>query len=107
MAANALSETQIQREGEVLVHGHRRRGEAALRCALREEAGETATLGLVAVHRESVMAEAAGMRDVILTAAERTFVPGVVEIEHERSMSSRLMASPNLLIHKGLVYTNS
>src|SRR6185503_2811926 len=82
------AESHVEREGEVLIHLLRRRGELALRRAMGEKAGETAAFGFVAVVRESLMAQTPGMRDVILAAAERAFVPGVVEVEHERGVDA-------------------
>src|SRR5262249_40625984 len=50
------------------------------------ESGETAGLRLIGVDREGLVVAAARMRDVIDAAAERTAVPGVINVEGERRM---------------------
>src|SRR6185295_11403951 len=76
--------SQVEREREIHVLIRRRWREFSLGRAVREEAPEAARFGFVTVHRESVVAAAAGMSDMVLASAERTLVPSVIQIKHQR-----------------------
>src|SRR5262245_17525218 len=82
--STSVRPTQIERVREL---GARERLRLLIRTgcmAEREEAREPPALGFVGVHREMLEVAAAGMRDVIRAACDRTPGPAVVEIEHER-----------------------
>src|SRR5208283_3375133 len=56
----------------------------ARRVAEREEARAPSRLGLVRVHRESIVTEAAGMRHVMRHPAQAAAGPAVMHVEHQR-----------------------
>ena len=60
------------------------RCDAAGRVAHADKSRQAPALRLEGVHREGVVAAAAGMRDVILAAAHRAVHPGVDQIEGQR-----------------------
>ena len=66
-----------------LIVGGRRR-ERTRRVSLGKKPGETAGLRFHRVDRKRLVAQSAGMGDVVGAAAERPIVPGVEQIEHQR-----------------------
>lgn len=55
---------------------------------MREEARQTAALGLVGIDREGLAISTAGMSDVISATAEAAEIPFIKQIERERHMNA-------------------
>src|SRR5205809_2501367 len=79
---------QIQRERKVAIHSLRWRCELLLRRAMRGESREPATLGFVGIDGEGGIAASTRVRDMILAAAQRAGVPGVVEVKNQRGVDA-------------------
>src|SRR5437868_11995856 len=79
---------QIQREREVSIHRHRRGRIILLRRAVRDKSSQSSALGLIGVDWKTGIISSAGMRDVILAPAQRSTVPGVVEVDNQRRLDA-------------------
>ena len=55
---------------------------------MTEEAGEASGFGFVTVDGEDIVAAATGVGDVISAATEGAAIPGIYEVEDQRSMDA-------------------
>jgi hypothetical protein len=109
--ATRRNDRETEVEGQRILTGDcwRKGFEFSGSMAKREEAGEAAGLGFITIHGQGGIAETAGVGDMILTAAEGPLIPGVHQIERQRSLHGDggmqgFGGSPGAETHRGHVF---